>query len=577
MRWWLLSSFLILASYVTLAQTKTTLHCIVADKEASVWKKNRYETQHPDSASAVKEVKRVVDLLRTQTYLAASADQMVYRNDSLLVWFYVGEPFKFNLSKGNAPEDLLSELGYKPKDGVNPLYSHQQWLKLSNRMLAYAENRGYPFASVRLDSMRQKHGQWQAGIHYQSGPIILFDSLLLSGSAKAKAKFLAIYLNILPRQPFSQEKLLQVDKLLAQLPYLKLIQPSSVLFFEEKAYVKIAANQRKTNQFDGIIGFLPNQEAPKQLLITGDVKLKLSNLFGMGRSIQLQWQQVRPASPVLYLEYTHPILFRTRLELKTNFDLLKQDTSFLNVNRRLMLAYPLGKGGKINASIGLRTSRLSNGAQYQGNTQLPASSDVSYLSYGLGYEWSTLDDYFYPKQGFRLNIQGEAGNKKILKNPFVDQQLYEALELNALQMSIRLLAQQYLSLSKKSVLLLKLQAANLASNNLFYNDLYRLGGLNSVRGFNENSFYASTYAVGTIEYHFFTEENAYLLLCYDQAWISTQTIQGNTRDTPLGFGAGINFSTKAGAFNLIYSLGKATNQIFGLNYSKIHFGFVSIF
>jgi outer membrane protein assembly factor BamA len=281
----------------------------------------------------------------------------------------------------------------------------------------------------------------------------------------------------------------------------------------------------------------------------------------------------------LYLEYTHPVLFRTRLELKAHFELLKQDTAFLNVDRRLTLGHPLGGAGKLSTTVGLRTSSLSNSAQYKNETSLPASSDVRYLSYGLSFERSTLDDYFYPRSGFRLLLQAEVGNKKIIKNPFLDSRVYEGLTLNTVQTSVRAMAQQYYSLSGsgKSVLLLRLQAAHLANPHLFYNDLFRLGGLNSLRGFNENTFFASAYAVGTVEYHFFTDETSYLLLCYDQAWLSACTVQGNGQDTPLGLGAGVSFSTRAGAFNLIYSMGKSANQAFGLTYSKIHLGFVSIF
>jgi outer membrane protein assembly factor BamA len=576
MRWRLLFFCLICSCYSGLAQT--TLHFIVADADQKVWKEHsRYQRNHADSASAIQEASRVVELLRKKTYLAASADQMHYHHDSLLIWLSIGHAYTIRLSKGNAPDEILRDAGYRTRGNASSLLSYQQWVHLSERMLGSAENRGYPFASVQLDSIQAESGQMRASISFQRGPVIVFDSLLLSGNARVKARFLATYLNILPKQLYSQQKLPQANRLLTQLPYLQLRQPATVRFFEEKAYVKIDVDSRKTNQFDGIIGFLPNQEASNQLLITGDVKLKLNNLFGMGRGIHFQWQQIRPASPLLYLEYTHPILFGTRLELRANFDLLKQDTSFLNVNRRFTLGYPLGGAGKLSATVGLRTSSLSNSAQYKNETGLPASSDVNYLSYGLSFERNTLDDYFYPRRGFRLLLQAEVGNKKIIKNPFLDQQVYEGLTLNTIQTSVRAAAQQYYSLSSKSVLLLRIQAAHLANPYLFYNDLYRLGGLNSLRGFNENTFFASTYTVGTVEYHFFTDDTSYLLLCYDQAWLSAQTVQGKQQDTPLGLGAGISFSTRAGAFNLIYSMGKSANQEFGLTYSKIHLGFVSIF
>jgi translocation and assembly module TamA len=576
MRWQLILFCLICPFFSSLAQT--ALVFTVQESDGKAWGEHgKYRRQHPDSASAWREVKNVVETLRNHAFLTASADRIEYHRDTLRVNLHIGPAYLFALAKGNAPDDLLRESGYKSRDGSPPLFVYPQWVRLSEKMLSNSEKKGYPFASLKLDSIQINDDHMQAQIHYQSGPIILFDSLLLTGNSKVKAKFLATYLNILPRQPYNQDKLPQANRLLAQLPYLKLRQPTSVRFFEEKAYVKVEADYRKTNQFDGIVGFLPNQNASDKLLITGDVKLRLNNLFGVGRSIHFQWQQIRPASPVLYLEYVHPVLFGTRLELKAHFNLLKQDSSFLNVDRKLTLAYLMGGAGKVSTSVGLRTSNLSNGAQYKEETRLPIFSDVSYTSYGLGFERSTLDDYFYPRRGFRLNVQGEVGNRRIIQNPFLDQQLYEGLSLTTLQASLRAVAQQYITLSGRSVLLLKGQAAKMVGPHLFYNDLFRLGGLNSLRGFNENAFFASAYSAGTVEYHFFTDESSYLLICYDQAWFSTQTVQGERQDTPFGLGTGISFSTKAGAFNLIYSMGRSADQKFGLAYSKIHLGFVSIF
>ena len=573
MRWWLFGWFCLRALY---GPAQTTLHVTVADAEASSWKRLSYQQRHVDSTSAAREASRLVESLRQQAY-AASADQVVYRHDSLLVRLYIGPRFDFFLAPGNVLEPTLRAWGYQFLDGKLARFSYQHWVKLSERALTHAENTGYPFASLRLDSVRTKNDSTRASIQYQSGPLIRFDSLLLSGNARVKPAFLRVYLDLIPRRPFSQEKVARVAQRLAQLPYLKLSQPPSVRFFEDKAYVALALQARKTNQFDGIIGFLPNQQAAGKLLITGEVKLQLNNLFGMGRGLRLHWQQIRPASPVLHLSYSHPTLFHTSLELKGQVDLLKQDTSFFNTERSLRLSYPWGKASNISASVGLKTSRLTNSAQYRDASQLPAYSDVSYLSYGLGYEWNTLDDYFYPRRGFRLVLRGEAGNKKILKNPFLNSQLYEGLALQTLQASVQMVGQQYWSISRKSVVLLRLQTAKVASSRLFTNELFRLGGLNSLRGFNENFFFASAYVVGTLEYQFFTEERTYLLLCYDQGWLSTPKAGGQLWEAPAGAGTGINFSTRAGAFTLVYSMGRFSQQSFGFNKANIHFGFVSIF
>ena len=322
---------------------------------------------------------------------------------------------------------------------------------------------------------------------------------------------------------------------------------------------------------------MPNQEAPNRLLVTGEVKLKLSNLFGTGKIFGFHWQQVRSASPLLRLEYQQPTLLRTRLQLKLAFDFLKQDTAFLSVNRRLALGYPLGNAGQVTAFANARSSRLGTPPAYRDGNALPDLADVRYASYGLGYEWNTLDDHLYPRRGILIRLEGEAGNKKVLRNPFLDPRLYEGITPVAPQLSLRAHAQRYVALSKKSVLVAGFGAAKLISRSLFGNDLYRLGGLSSLRGFNENFFYASQYALGTLEYRFFTDQASYLLLCLDGAWLAAQTVRRHIWDAPFGAGVGVNFRTGTGAFNLIYAMGRSKEQKFGLNFSKIHFGYTSLF
>jgi translocation and assembly module TamA len=64
---------------------------------------------------------------------------------------------------------------------------------------------------------------------------------------------------------------------------------------------------------------------------------------------------------------------------------------------------------------------------------------------------------------------------------------------------------------------------------------------------------------------------------YDQAYLENSLTPKNKSDFPSGTGAGVSFSTNSGIFSLIYSLSQSQERKFGLNFSKIHFGFTSRF
>lgn len=125
--------------------------------------------------------------------------------------------------------------------------------------------------------------------------------------------------------------------------------------------------------------------------------------------------------------------------------------------------------------------------------------------------------------------------------------------------------------------MLKTVGGAILNNQLFMNELYRLGGLNSIRGFNQNAFYASHYLVNTAEARLYFEETSYLFAFLDYAYLSYQIPTQSFQDAPLGVGAGISFATKGGVFNFAYAMGVSQFQQFAVNQAKVHFGYVSRF
>jgi len=107
--------------------------------------------------------------------------------------------------------------------------------------------------------------------------------------------------------------------------------------------------------------------------------------------------------------------------------------------------------------------------------------------------------------------------------------------------------------------------------------LFRIGGLKTLRGFDEESIYASTYVIPTLEYRFLFEKNSNLFVFGEGAWYENNNVAEYTQDTPISVGAGINFETKAGIFTLSYAIGKQYGNGFDLRIGKIHAGLTALF
>jgi hemolysin activation/secretion protein len=115
------------------------------------------------------------------------------------------------------------------------------------------------------------------------------------------------------------------------------------------------------------------------------------------------------------------------------------------------------------------------------------------------------------------------------------------------------------------------------SENLFESEAYRIGGLKTLRGFDEESIYATMFGIGTIEYRFLLDPNSFIFAFFDGAYYENTSTNKSISDRPFGFGLGISFFTKIGVFSLNYALGKQFDNPIDFRAGKIHFGVVSYF
>ncbi len=142
--------------------------------------------------------------------------------------------------------------------------------------------------------------------------------------------------------------------------------------------------------------------------------------------------------------------------------------------------------------------------------RLPPEADVSAVNLGVNYEWYNTDYRFNPRKGTDLFISASAGTKKIRKNnvivklkdegnpEFDYNSLYDTFQLNSYQFRVKGRdGRSISSLTRVSTFKLGLNGGWFQSPDIFRNELFQIGGYKLLRGFDEESIYASSYAVGT--------------------------------------------------------------------------------
>jgi len=553
-----------------------------SEADHSTLHKYNYKTTLPDSLSALQALRDLTLQLQHDGYLTASPDSFSFNHDTLRVQYFVGDRYRWAyLRNGSISDDFLVQAGYREKLYTNAPFSPSEWANLQETVLTLAENNGYPFATIRLDSLQIDNGEISGVVHLDQDILFLFDTIQVEGTSRTTTRFLSKYLQIYPGQPYNQQKVARINQLLQQLPYVTVVRPLQVRFTENKAYLYLFIDEKKANQLDGIVGFLPNpnaQASNRKFLINGEVNLQIRNIRGSGKQLGLQWRKVQQASQTLDAHYLHPNILGSPFELGLTFNLYKQDSTFLTLRPRAQLAYYTANGNKVSFFSEVRSSRLLLSTPSVRN-QKDSLSDTRYQAYGINFQRQTLDDLFFPRHGYLANVQLAVGNKTILRNPAFEAAYYDTIRLKSTQISGAWQVANYFKLAKNSVLLTRLQGEMLFNLQMYRNDLFRLGGLTSLRGFSDFVFYASSYAVSTLEYRLYTAADSYVLLFYDQGYYRRDLHQDRTQQYPFGLGGGISFSTGAGIFQFIYSVGrsKELNQPISLNFSRIHFGIVSRF
>ncbi|GAB3635658.1 BamA/TamA family outer membrane protein [Hymenobacter arcticus] len=538
----------------------------------------------PDSLTALRTVRELVLALQADAYLTASADDMRWGRDTVRVRLYVGEQFRWAyLHNGNLGDGLLTRAGYREKFFRRTPWHPADWVALQERVLTEAENQGFPFATIGLDSLRITGRDIAGRVVLKRGPAVYFDSLQIVGTSKTKKRFLTKYLQLVPGTPYSQQRVDAAAALLRQLPYVRLRAVPEVRFARNLARVYLLLDERPSNQFDAIVGLLPNANGASGVQFTGDVTINLRNLRGGGKQVGLQWRKVDALSQLFDFNYLHPNIFGTPLEVGGTFNLYKQNDAFLTIRPRVQVSYPTARAGRLTFYAEQRSSRLLfDSIKYTQQTKLPDYVDSEYTSYGFGYSRANLDDIYFPHRGLFVSAQGGVGTKIIRRNASISEALYDGVALRSTQYSFGGRAERYWALGRQGVLLVRARGEGLFNQQFFLNDLFRLGGLNSLRGFTENEFYTNAYGVGTVELRQFTGPEGYVFIFADQALLQAYRLNDLSQhsiDKPTGLGAGLSFRTAAGLFQFVYSVGRSEflNTGFSLSNSKVHFGLTSRF
>ena len=429
-------------------------------------------------------------------------------------------------------------------------------------------NQGYPFAQIKIIPKGFENNEQKIELVLDKGNLRTIDGVKLVGYEKLDKGYIKHGLNIKRGEIYNEEKLSNISSLMNQTNFISEVQKPQTLFRKDSTILYLYPEKVRSNYFDGVLGFGTDDNGDFRL--NGNVKLSLNNVFNGMEEIRLNWIGTANKNTSLDIGVKIPYLFKSAIGSETTFKLFKQDSVFVNINFSERLFYQLN----LSSNIGVSGIVQSSNFLLDDDSFLKTSyDDYSKIGVGLSYNYFVKHPFRLMEGKSYLNVLVNSIRKK--EKNFSWTEDIENKTVN--QYEIGLKTYRLFELHPKHFIKGTVEFAGLLTkdDDFSENELYRIGGFGSIRGFNEESITANMYGIASMDYRFVPNEAFYIGLFADYAFIDNKRANINT--SLLSFGTGISFLTKMGIFNLSYAVGKTEETSFDFKESKIHFGILSQF
>jgi len=517
-----------------------------------------YQKIHPTEFSLLQSLDTIKNNLEKKGFINFSLDTII-KKDSIY-------NAKFNLGSFNNiirifynQEDITKKQLFKITASFTDSYfdiKTEQLEKSLYTIVELFENQGKSFSEVSLKNISLKKEFIEATLTIKKTETRKIDKIIINGYESFPSGYLSNYLQLKNNSIFNRSKLNKSSDLIHSIPFVSEIKPPEILFTKDSTIVYLFLKKEVSNKFDGLVGFT-SKEGGKGISFNGYLDLMLNNIFNIGESFTIFWKNNGEERQDFTLSSTIPYIFQSGFSLKASLDIYKQDSTFINTKTKLSIPYTLNEQHSLGLSIQSETS--SNLLIDPTNS---SASDFNNVFYGIHYNYQIFNQHPLFPIKFNLFSELQTGRRNLgsIKN----------------RQSIIYVKSFYLwSLNVKNHFLIQNESSTILSENVITNELFRIGGVNSIRGFNEESLFASTYSYFNFEYRFNPNNSSYLYSITDLGYFENRTIQQSSRIYSLG--VGYAFRTKLGLLNLSYAIGRISTQPFDFQNSRFHLKVISIF
>ncbi|MFQ3239185.1 MAG: hypothetical protein ACI9NI_001482 [Olleya marilimosa] len=532
-------------------------------EDETIISKYKYESKHETLKQLMEEVSKFQQKLKTSGYINNNLKNLIKDNDSI----YLAkielknkiENLIVKLDSNIIKQYYFSKLNLKiNKDNtiIIPYSKIETELLRYNKIIASS---GYPFSSLKLtDIIKTNQNTLTAKLIVSVDDIKRgLDKIIIKGYEKFPKSFLKRFLKINTNSTFNIDAINRKTKALKNLNFARQSKSPEILFSKDSTHLYLYLEKMSSNNFDGYIGFTTNENTDK-LEFNGYLDLMLNNNLNYGETLHLNYKSDESDQKNFNLTTSLPYIFSSPIGLEASLQILKRDSTFINTKQKANLYYQINDANRVYAGItATESSNLSN------NDNITNITDFNSNIYTLKHQYQTLqneDKIFKTKTNLNLEIGVGSRNTSVKKTK---------------QSILNLTGNHIFNLNQTNSIYLKTIIQRLKSDNYFENELYRFGGINTVRGFTENSLTANSVNILISEYRYRLSEGLFVNSVLDYANFENKLL--NQNENLFGFGFGFGVLTNSGLLRFIYANGKTENEKVKFSNSKIHLSLTANF
>jgi len=518
-----------------------------------------YTKKHPQKKDVLDEINRILQQVKKRGFFTARIDSISKADKTFSAHIDLGKKTnKIIIINKLKPEERTKLYGASQtsESAIDSIkIKTNEFDEFTNQLLKQIDKLGKSFSEISYINPIMKNDTLIIELTISDSSNRKIDKVIVRGYNAFPEKFISNYFLINTKTVFSKQKLKNVSTLTNRLDFIKENKAPEVLFKKDSTHLYLFFDKLGTSSFDGIVNF-SSKENGKGLLLNGNLDLKLNNTFNSGEKFEIIWNKVSDEKTDFKINSYVPYLFNSKFSTTLEFNLYRQDSTFINTNFKFNTDYSINQ--RSHASVLYR----SENSNYLLNTLNNEITSYSNYFIGLGYQMKKLSTsklYDFNK-GVKLNLI--VGKRKT------------SLE-SINQLKLHFSAFTNLQINNRSYLNIRNESGLLTSKNYLLNELFRIGGANSIRGYNEQSIYTNGYSYYNIEFRYSLDRSSYLYSITDVGAYKESTTKKIKK--LLGIGAGYQFKINNNFVNLGYVISTNSRTNTKLNNSTLVVKWTSFF